>query len=50
MVRPLSVAVTPLSTWNTRVVPPPLTVTPAAGPVIDCRQRRVAQLELAPSG
>ena len=27
-------AVTPESTWNTRLVPPPLTVTPAAGPVI----------------
>ena len=27
-------AVTPLSTWNTRLRPPPLTVTPAAGPVI----------------
>ena len=27
-------AVTPASTWNTRLRPPPLTVTPAAGPVI----------------
>ena len=27
-------AVTPPSTWNTRLGPPPLTVTPAAGPVI----------------
>ena len=27
---------TPLSTWNTRLSPPPLTVTPAAGPVIVC--------------
>ena len=27
-------AVTPASTWNTRLSPPPLTVTPAAGPVI----------------
>ena len=27
-------AVTPLSTWNTRLSPPPLTVTPAFGPVI----------------
>ena len=27
-------AVTPGSTWNTRLAPPPLTVTPAAGPVI----------------
>ena len=27
-------AVTPASTWNTRLAPPPLTVTPAAGPVI----------------
>src|SRR5262245_3635273 len=27
-------AVTRLSTWNTRLSPPPLTVTPAAGPVI----------------
>ena len=34
MVRPLRVAVTPLSTWNTRNSPPPLTVTPAAGPMI----------------
>ena len=34
MIRPLKVAVTPLSTWNTRLVPPPLIVTPAAGPVI----------------
>ena len=25
---------TPLSTWNTRLSPPPLTVTPADGPVI----------------
>ena len=35
MVRPLKVAATPLSTWNTRVVPPPLIVRPAAGPVIE---------------
>jgi hypothetical protein len=34
MVRPLKLAVTPASTWNTRLAPPPLTVTPAAGPVI----------------
>ena len=27
-------AVTPESTWNTRLSPPPLTVTPVAGPVI----------------
>ena len=27
-------AVTPASTWNTRLSPPPLTVTPAVGPVI----------------
>ena len=27
-------AVTFASTWSTRLVPPPLTVTPAAGPVI----------------
>ena len=27
-------AVTSASTWNTRLAPPPLTVTPAAGPVI----------------
>jgi hypothetical protein len=27
-------AVTSASTWNTRLSPPPLTVTPAAGPVI----------------
>ncbi len=27
-------AVTPPSTWNTRLCPPPLTVTPAVGPVI----------------
>ena len=27
-------AVTPWSTWNTRLSPPPLTVTPAAGPVM----------------
>ena len=27
-------AVTPPSTWNTRLSPPPLTVTPAFGPVI----------------
>ena len=40
-------AVTPASTWNTRLVPPPLTVTPAAGPVIVSVPRRVAQLELA---
>src|SRR5262245_45432951 len=26
--------VTKASTWNTRLAPPPLTVTPAAGPVI----------------
>src|SRR5262249_61387899 len=35
MVRSLKVAVTPPSTWNTRLAPPPLTVTPTAGPVID---------------
>ena len=29
-------AVTLASTWNTRLSPPPLTVTPAAGPVIVC--------------
>ena len=37
---------TPASTWNTRLSPPPLTVTPAAGPVIVSVPRRVAQLEL----
>ena len=36
MVRPESVAVTPLSTWKTPLLPPPLMVTPALGPVIDC--------------
>src|SRR5215468_1578411 len=35
MVRSVKVAVTPPSTWNTRLAPPPLTVTPTAGPVID---------------
>ena len=34
IVSPEMDAVTPLSTWNTRLSPPPLTVTPAAGPVI----------------
>ena len=34
IVRPEMDAVTPASTWNTRLSPPPLTVTPAAGPVI----------------
>ena len=34
MVSPEIVAVTPLSTWNTRPALLPLTVTPAAGPVI----------------
>ncbi len=34
MVSPERVAVTRLSTTNTRLSPPPLTVTPAAGPVI----------------
>ena len=34
MVSPEIDAVTPLSTWNTRLALPPLTVTPAAGPVI----------------
>ena len=29
-------AVTLALTWNTRLAPPPLTVTPAAGPVIVC--------------
>ena len=37
-------AVTPASTWNTRLASPPLTVTPAAGPVIvsvrSCRSAR----------
>ena len=32
MVRPETVAETPMSTWNTRLLPPPLIVTPAAGP------------------
>ena len=36
MVRPERVAVTPLFTWNTPLWPPPLIVTPAAGPVIVC--------------
>ena len=36
MVRPEIDAVTPVSTWKTRVWPPPLIVTPAAGPVIVC--------------
>ena len=34
IVRPEIDAVTFASTWNTRLSPPPLTVTPAAGPVI----------------
>ena len=34
MVRPESEAVTPLSICNTRLWPPPLMVTPAAGPVM----------------
>ena len=34
IVSPEKDAVTPASTWNTRLSPPPLTVTPAAGPVI----------------
>src|SRR5262249_16701145 len=34
IVSPERDAVTRLSTWNTRLSPPPLTVTPAAGPVI----------------
>ena len=34
MVNPEMEAVTPLSTWKTRLRPPPLIVTPAAGPVI----------------
>src|SRR5262245_1241944 len=34
IVNPERNAVTPPSTWNTRLVPPPLTVTPAAGPVM----------------
>ena len=34
IVSPEMDAVTPASTWNTRLSPPPLTVTPAAGPVI----------------
>ena len=34
IVSPEMDAVTPPSTWNTRLSPPPLTVTPAAGPVI----------------
>ncbi len=34
IVSPEMDAVTPDSTWNTRLSPPPLTVTPAAGPVI----------------
>ena len=34
MVRPESEAVTPELTWKTRLRPPPLTVTPAAGPVM----------------
>ena len=34
IVSPEMDAVTPASTWNTRLCPPPLTVTPAAGPVI----------------
>ena len=34
MVRPEIEAVTPLSTSKTRLIPSPLTVTPAAGPVM----------------
>src|SRR3954463_14112402 len=34
IVRPVKDAVTFASTWNTRLRPPPLIVTPAAGPVI----------------
>ena len=34
IVSPEIVAVTPPSTWNTRLCSPPLTVTPALGPVI----------------
>ena len=34
IVSPEMDAVTLASTWNTRLSPPPLTVTPAAGPVI----------------
>ena len=47
MVRPVRVAVTPLSTWNTWLVPPPLTVTPAAGPVIVSAVLRIGQLQRA---
>ncbi len=36
MVRPEIQAVTPLSISKTRLFPPPLMVTPAAGPVIVC--------------
>ena len=36
MVRPESVAVTPLSTWKTPLFPPASMVRPAAGPVIVC--------------
>ena len=46
MVRPERVAVTPLSIWKTPLVPPPLIVTPAAGPVIVSRPL-FAQLERA---
>ena len=34
IVSPEMDAVTPASTWNTRLFPPASTVTPAAGPVI----------------
>ncbi len=34
IVSPVKAALTPASTWNTRLRPPPLTVTPPAGPVI----------------
>ena len=40
-------AVTFASTWNTRLALLPLTVTPAAGPVIVCVPLVFAQLELA---
>ena len=47
MVSPEIVAVTPLSTWNTRLALLPLTVTPAAGPVIVVGAVVPVQLELA---
>ena len=47
MVRPEIEAVTPVSTSKTRLFPPPLMVTPAAGPVIVCVPPVSAQLELA---